>query len=225
MATTQTPNLLGDQLFQARLKANDFVQEHMKTIVTVASGTLVLTVSFVKDVVGSGPEPEHAAWLLALSWCTLGLAVFSATFGMATLINNLDDADTSTDRTGIPKAFAAGKKGIVLRWELVSICLFGVGILALAVFGAANYRLFLQRRSATETPHTAQLGDKEGLRHFSIVSTPDSRQDGLGTVHSHSFLLDESTGELWQMVCSKGGFVTFRKIAVEGIPRPTVSAK
>jgi hypothetical protein len=34
------PNRINDQLFQARLKANEFVQEHLKTLVTIASGTL-----------------------------------------------------------------------------------------------------------------------------------------------------------------------------------------
>jgi hypothetical protein len=224
MATTPAPNLLGDQLFQARLKANDFVQEHLKTIVTVASGTLVLTVSFVKDVVGASGDAEHVAWLLAFSWCTLGASVFCGTFGLATLVNNLDDADPTADGAGVPKAFAAGKKRIVLRWERISIILFGVGILALAFFGAANYKLFLHRRTEPPKPISSQLDCKECRPHFSIISTPETR-NASGALHAHTFLLDEPTGEVWQMVCSKGGLVSFRRISVEGIPTPSGTAK
>ena len=217
MATSAPPpDALGSQLFQARLKANDFVQEHLKTIVTVASGTLVLTVSFVKDVVGAGEAAQHLTWLLAVSWGALGAAVFCGTFGLATLVNNLDDADTNVDKANVPVAFAAGKSGIVLRWEVLSIFLFGSGMLALALFGALNYRLFLQRKATTDKPAFVLPPPAAPARHFAMVSSPEHQAGSLRR-HSHTFLLDQTTGQVWQTVCSREGMVSFRKITVEGI--------
>jgi hypothetical protein len=206
---------LGQQLFQARLKANDFVQEHLKTIVTIASGTLVLTVSFVKDIVGPRGPAEHLSWLLAVSWGALGVAVFCGIFGLAVLVNNLDDADLEVDPdSGVPLAFAAGKKGIVLRWEFFSLSTFALGILALALFGALNYRLFLQRPPEPEKP-TDVLQNKQASQRYTLVSTPEPRS---GPRTSHTFLLDQSSGQMWQMVCVKGHLVGFRKVMVEGQP-------
>jgi hypothetical protein len=206
---------LGDQLFQARLKANDFVQEHLKTVVTIASGTLVLTVSFVKDVVGgsSSTTPAHWPSTLAVSWVCLGLAVFCGTFGLATLVNNLDDADMSKQQGRI-QAFSAGKRWIVRKWVFASIVCFALGIGALALFGALNYRLFINR--AKEKPPVAVATTTNPAR-FAIASTPEHGAPG-HRFPSHTFLLDQTTGQVWQMVCSKGHNVTFAKISAEGLP-------
>lgn len=210
-APPSVSTILPPELYTARLKANDFVQEHLKTIVTVASGTLVLTVSFVKDVIGPGTPDASLTWLLAVSWAALGLAVFCATFGLATLVNNLDDADLDLDKSGIPKAFAAGKQGVVLRWEVPSIFFFGLGIVALALFGALNYHLFLQRK-----PETKPSVQSEKVNHFTIVPTPE-HQAGSKRRDSHVFLLDQNTGEVWQMVCSANRTVSFKRVTVEGL--------
>jgi hypothetical protein len=205
-------NPLNDQLFQARLKANDFVQEHLKTIVTIASGTLVLTVSFVKDVVGGSTATERLPWLLAASWAALGIAVFCGTFGLAVLVNNLDDADLA-EINHIPVAFSAGKSGVVLRWVWFSIGSFALGIVSLAAFGAINYSLFLHR---TEEKKVEERQEPSGPR-FTITSTPEHTV-ARNVIRSHTFLLDQKTGQVWQMVCSKGQLVTFQKISIEGIP-------
>jgi hypothetical protein len=212
MATAVPPNPLNDQLFQARLKANDFVQEHLKTIVTIASGTLVLTVSFVKDVVAGSPATERLPWLLAVSWAALGLAVFCGTFGLAVLVNKLDDADLG-EINRIPVAFSAGKSGVVLRWVWFSIGFFALRIVSLAAFGAANYSLFLRRPEAKKV----EARQERSASRFAIASTPEHTV-ARNVIRSHTFLLDQRTGQVWQMVCSKGPMVTFQKISIEGIP-------
>jgi len=223
MGTSPTVNPLGDQLFQARLKANDFVQEHLKTIVTIASGTLVLTVSFVKDVVAPGGPAVHAPWLLSLSWLALGLAVLFGTVGLAVLVNNVDDAaltsggDFQKDEFGVPVAFAAGKDPAILRWERLSLGPFVLGIFALAVFGASNYSLFLRRKPEPEKKTEVQTVKKEPALRYTMISTPEHRT-GLKTRDSHTFLLDQTGGQVWQMVCVKGHLVRFTKTAVEGLP-------
>jgi hypothetical protein len=214
LPTFRPQDPLGDQLFQARLKANDFVQEHLKTIVTIASGTLVLTVSFVKDIVG-GAAATAAHWssFLAISWVCLGLAVFCGTFGLATLVNNLDDIDMGR-QNGRIRAFSAGKKWIVRKWVLASIIFFALGIGALAAFGARNYSLFINRTK--EKPPVTSATTTNPAR-FVIASTPEHGAPG-HRFPSHTFLLDQTTGQVWQMACTKGHLVTFSKISVEGLP-------
>lgn len=218
-APIPNPDPIGDQLFQARLKANEFVQEHLKTVVTIASGTLVLTVSFVKDIVGRAAVPERWPGLLAFSWATLGLSVFVGVFTLATLVNNLDDADMEEDEHKVPKAFSAGKQGIVVRWVQITILLFGCGIVSLAAFGVINYRLFLNREAPSDKDKQAVFREQPNVpaARFAIASTP-RHTVARHVIGSHTFLLDQVTGQVWEMVCSKGQLVTFRKIPVEDIP-------
>jgi hypothetical protein len=203
--------MIDQQLFDARIKANDIVQEHLKQIITIASATLALTVSFVKDVVGtSGAQVEHAG-LLRLSWATLGLAILGAVVCMATLINNLDSPDRSIGRTGYSRAFAAGAHTRVVFFEWAALLPFAVGMLSLALFGAANYRLFLERK--TETAQVAK-----DANHFTIVTDPD-HVGPAGKKHSHTFLLDQKSGAVWDVYCRPDGTVEFRSVAVDGLTK------
>ena len=47
----KTPDLISEQLFQARIKSNEVLQEHLKQIIAVASGALILTITFLKEIV------------------------------------------------------------------------------------------------------------------------------------------------------------------------------
>jgi ascorbate-specific PTS system EIIC-type component UlaA len=214
------PNRISDQLFQARLKANEFVQEHLKTLVTIASGTLVLTVSFVKDIAGPAKAAERFPGLLGLSWGTLGISVAVGVFALATLVNNLDDEDTELDTNKIPKAYSAGKQSVVLRYVQMAIFFFGLGMLSLAAFGALNYRLFLSRAAPSDNEKLAAAP----FARFTMASTPQHTV-AHGVIGSHTFLLDQETGQLWQMVCSKGQPVSFKKITAEDLPITEPSPK
>src|SRR5688572_21929888 len=90
-AAAGTPDRLflpSSQLFQARIKAHDVIQEHLKQIATIASATLALTITFLKDVLGA--VPDKLAWpqLLAWSWICLGLSIVLAVFSIVVLVNN-----------------------------------------------------------------------------------------------------------------------------------------
>lgn len=132
--------LKSSQLFQARLKANDVAQEHLKQIITVSSATLVLTVTFVKDIVGTNATAVVYPWLMWGSWILLAISILSAIVTIALLVNNLDIAD-ETVNTGkkFPKAFAASALPAVRFFVSASILLFALGILGLAVFAAFNF--------------------------------------------------------------------------------------
>lgn len=123
------------QLFQARIKANDVVQEHLKQIVTVASAALALTVTFLKDVLGSVADELQWSWLLPLSWLFLGASILLAVVSLALLVNNLDSAGDNPRR-----AFQAGGRPRVQVPVLATFLLFGGGMLLLGIFAASNFQ-------------------------------------------------------------------------------------
>jgi hypothetical protein len=90
------------------MKANDLLQEHLKQIITVASATLVLTVSFIKDVIGSSGTAALYGWLLPVSWITLAASIPCAIISIAILVNHLDKPNSAVGRSGYQKSLAAG---------------------------------------------------------------------------------------------------------------------
>jgi ABC-type multidrug transport system fused ATPase/permease subunit len=140
MDKNKLPDILqSNQLFEARLKANDFAQEHLKQIITVSSATLVLTVTFVKEIMGIG-TPAYP-YLLQISWILLACSILLGILSLALLVNNLEVADeTITPGKKYPRAFAASALSAVRVAASLSIGFFGLGMLSLALFGAANFR-------------------------------------------------------------------------------------
>jgi len=203
------------QLFDARIKANEIVGEHLKQVITIASGTLALTVSFLKDVVGSSGAKSAGPWLLPTSWVALGISILSAVVCMATLVNNLDVPDLTIGKTKRwIKAFAAGTKKYVVGLEWAALIAFATGMLALAVFGAVNYRLFLEGKTREGNDKAAQAA--KDMNHFAIVPDPDYIGPR-GKKHSHTFLLDQKSGSVWDVHCRPDGAVEFRRLSVDGI--------
>lgn len=144
-STALNPDILESaQLFQARMKANDVLQEHLKQIITVASATLVLTVTFVKDIVSPKGSEANVSWLLPASWGALSISVVIAIFSIALLVNNLDAPDKTSGQK-YPRAFSASSLPLTRYCVLGSLATFGFGILSLGMFGALNYQLFIQK--------------------------------------------------------------------------------
>jgi len=172
-------DILPSQLFQARMKSHDVIQEHLKQIITVGSATLVLTVSFLKDIIGA--KGSFVAWgfLLPFSWVILGIGILVGVIGISLLVNNLDKADTELGRDRkYPKAFAVSSTLIVRMFVLIGIWAFGLGMLSLGVFGARNYHLFLEKEiggyriiSETQAVETAkkQMPSSDMFVHLTSV--------------------------------------------------------
>lgn len=144
-ATTVPPEFLPKQLFDARMKANDVLQEHLKQIITVASATLVLTVSFLKDVVGSRGSEASYSGLLPLSWIALALSIPCAIATIAILVNQLDKPNATIGKSKYPKSFAAGATSAISTAVMIALGAFSIGMVALGCFGAINYKLFLKK--------------------------------------------------------------------------------
>jgi len=192
---TSAPDILASQqLFQARMKSNDVLQEHLKQIITVASATLVLTVTFVKDIVSPKGAVATASWLLPASWCSLSISVFVAIFTIALLVNNLDGPDKTVGKK-YPRAFAAGSALVTRVFTISSLSTFGVGIISLGLFGALNYQLFLLKdakeykllsESQAVDQIKAQLPSDLSLiniKSIELVNNPDSISESLLAWH------------------------------------------
>jgi len=203
------------QLFDARIKANEIVEEHLKQIITIASGTLALTVSFLKDVVGPSGAKSACSPLLPISWVTLGFSIVFAVICIALLVNNLDAPDlTIGKKKPWIKAFGAGTKGSLIGFEWVALIFFATGMLSLAAFGAVNYRLFLERKAGGENVTAARAANE--TNRFAIVADP-AHIGPNGKKHSHTFLLDQKSGSVWDVFCRRDGTVEFRRVSVDGI--------
>jgi hypothetical protein len=64
-------------------KANDYAVDTLKQVLTLASAILALTITFLKDTLGS--ERGHAAWtwLVPAGWVFLIVVVWTAWVAMA----------------------------------------------------------------------------------------------------------------------------------------------
>jgi hypothetical protein len=143
--TVYQPDVLGSQLFQARIKAHDVLQEHLKQIITIASATLALTVTFLKDIVGIRGAKAIWGWLLPGSWIALGFSIAIAIWTISILVNNLDWARETNPKSGRNESYTVGVRFRINRAILASFTTFSLGMLFLGFFAAINYDLLLYR--------------------------------------------------------------------------------
>jgi hypothetical protein len=151
---TASTDPISRQLFEARLKANDFLQEHLKQVITLAGGTLVITVTFLKEL-HVDPAQITWGWLLPTSWTLLGISVLIGAITISMLVNHLDDIAQKP-----ANSFAAGKSSVGLIM-LVSFWAFGLGVLSLSLFGLLNYPALL---GANPNEGTTLLSETQAIK-------------------------------------------------------------
>ncbi len=135
VSSTTPPEILdSEQLFRARLKANDFVVEYLKQLVTLSSGTLVLTITFLKDVL---KLDVMAGFLLQLSWGAFFGCILASVFAIANTTRNLDVPDKNVGKSGFRKAFLGGSENVISAARLAWI-LFLAAVLLLVLFAVVN---------------------------------------------------------------------------------------
>jgi hypothetical protein len=184
-------------------------------IITMASGTLALTLSFLNDVVGASGAKSADPWLLPTSWVALGVSILGAVICMAIPVNNFDAPDLTTGKTKRwIKTFAVATKRYAIGLEWAALIAFAIGMFSLAAFGALNYRLFLDRKTGDGNDIAAYA--TKDANHFTIVPDPD-HVGPEGKKHSHTFLLDQKSGSVWDVHCRPDGAVEFRRVLVDGV--------
>ena len=86
------------------------------------------------------------------------------------------------------------------------LLMFAVGF-GLAVLGLINYPAVQFEKNAPPRPSSYAIS----------VSGPV--RDGMGT-HVHTFLVNQTTGEIWQMECKSRSNVQFLRVPVQDLPPP-----
>lgn len=99
------------------------IADYIKQTSALATGTVVLSMTFVKDFLGGGVATPHQKWALFATWVLLGLAAVVGFFAQSALIGNIwVSSRTAPYKTGLRRAW------------LAQMALFFGGILAFAIF-------------------------------------------------------------------------------------------
>ena len=141
-----------------------------KSILSLSGGALLLSMTFIKDIVHGSPK---ATWLLIVAWVLLGTAIGAMLVSLLTsqkaYRKQRDILDEQLDK--------ADKEGVYNRWACAtkwlnraSITLFLVGVVFLGYFTVMNMQGSLgeengqeKRSSSTQTSETsAKAGYAEG---------------------------------------------------------------
>jgi hypothetical protein len=112
---------------ESRLKAFDLAGEWAKHITTLAIGTLVLSATFIKDVLPEG-KPVDSSWLIFVAWALLG-----ATSILGVLVQSALVAQLSRTRSE-PDIY----DGTVRLFSALQFLLFFAGIGFFAAFAGIN---------------------------------------------------------------------------------------
>jgi hypothetical protein len=88
-------------------KANEYAIESLKQIITLSSAILVLTITFLKDLLGSGRDDVKYAFLVPFGWASLLIGILLALMAIIGAADALGDGSTST--TGSPPSLPPGQ--------------------------------------------------------------------------------------------------------------------
>jgi hypothetical protein len=188
--------------------ALDKAGEFAKYLAALATGALVFSKDLLgKDFILTG----HTRYFILGAWFLLSLSVVAGIFVLARIPMMLREGTHDLEDKYL--AFP-------LRAQQV-LCFLGV--LAL---GGALIAILWSRPASAEINKPDLPGTGKGAVSNSCAcaspfvmaysATVRTRSEG---PHQHTFLLDQSTGETWEMVCMSGKNVQFRKVPEEGLPR------
>ena len=180
----------------------DKTAEYVNYLLALGTGALVFSAELIKK---DYPMTPGARILVVLAWIALASSVL---LGIITYMRipimlseqNYDLEDKYMIRPG--------------RGQQITF-LLGIPLLGLAM----GILLFNRALQASEPEQPAKSAPSVAVipaKHFIIVKNARST-DPRSTLHYHTFLLDESSGQIWDLRCSKGS-VEFHKISVEGLP-------
>lgn len=131
--------------YELRNKTLDSIAETYKsydrTLITLSSGALALSTSFVKEIV-SHPRP-WSLWLLRISWFLLGtaLVLILASFrsSQRSWERHLEIEEQAYQNAGRAPDFNNPHATTTDRYNTWSFRTFGLGVLCLIAFAAFNF--------------------------------------------------------------------------------------
>ena len=192
-------------------KANDVSIEALKQILTLASATLALTITFLKDIIGN--KQPSALWLLILGWLFL---IFCIWVSWLTIVSAADliaarpaEHVFKRDQSGTNNGFCrrllswfifvvpTTEVNIVRKMAASAQNYFILGLLLVGSFAVINFRLAAEN-SDGKFRLIRVVGDKDKVG-FELPSTEYS---GIWTIGNGVYfvLSDGVRVNLWQIV-------------------------
>lgn len=193
-----------DSQHAALNKAGEFV----KYLAALATGALV----FSKDLLGKDFVITSGTRIFILvAWCLLTLSVVAGIFALARIPMMLREGTYDLEDKYLI---------LPLRAQQV-LCFLGVLALGGALIAVLWSKPAKAQNGELQPPPKQNVTCSCPCRcappPFVIVNSAIVRSRSEGP-HQHTFLLNQSTGEIWEMVCMFGKKVQFRKVPEEGLP-------
>lgn len=116
-------------------KAFDVALDLTKQLMTLATGTLALTATFIKEILKIPiGEPVPLKWLLFITWGLMLLSIFCGLLAYGAISGTLDGADI-TLKNNPEKRLSPFNFNITL-WAVYQAVIFYLGIVSLIVYVA-----------------------------------------------------------------------------------------
>ena len=111
-----------------RTKSFDYAQEATKQVLTLATGVVTITLTFLKDI--AKEAPSDARTVLYIGWILFGLSILA---GIATLLNLTGNVEKAEE-----KERSVYAKGIVL-FSIAQLLFFVLAVGCTVYFGARAF--------------------------------------------------------------------------------------
>jgi len=134
------------------------LSEHFdKTMLMITGGALALSITFVKDIIGSGKM--LSGWLLVTSWATLTICLIIILWSFHLGLKAYREAQNQVDSGTIEDETPGGLFSKILNvLNTLSICLLSLGLISLFTFSYIN--LSKESTNGTATNKTTATTNK-----------------------------------------------------------------
>jgi MFS family permease len=120
---------LSDQQLENRRKAFEFADAWAKLLASLATGTLVLSATFIKDIFPDSKSLETKGILFA-AWIVLGISAFMGPMVLGALVAHLNRASSTRELDVY--------SGSIQVLSILQICTFFLGLVLFSTFVAIN---------------------------------------------------------------------------------------
>jgi hypothetical protein len=121
-------------------KASELAIDGLKQLLTLASAILALTITFIKDALGTGRS--NAAWtlLVPVAWCLLAVVIWTAWVAIPDACSRMARGSNYVFASGRPRRLAT-----IAQWS------FLLGLTLLTVFAVRNFKLFFSAQEVVKS--------------------------------------------------------------------------